>query len=245
MRLFLILLIYMFSNTAFAISSVEEAFLQAGIKTTDTLETKIDKTLSLLNEKHYFTPNSNIKIPPQYSSNRYHLDSLRTPEEILSQKIGGYCGSKALAFAAILNFSGISLDDIQIVESVLNDDLRLICPKVGKARESHPRTGAAGHVFVAIRFPQNKWIIINTIDRPKTYERADWYSPTDIKNKIINQAVAIPREAYKELPPNYNSGLTVFQSWALSEVPIHTFEQRLDLIASGTINQTPGIFLDC
>ncbi|RPJ75597.1 MAG: hypothetical protein EHM20_08685 [Alphaproteobacteria bacterium] len=167
---------------------------------------------------------------------------MRTPEEILSQKIGGSCGSAALAFAAILNFSGVSLNDIQIVEAVLNSDLKLICPVAGKPREQNARTGASGHVFVAVRFSDNRWILINTVDGSKNYSKANWPSPEEVHQTIKDKILAVPFEAYKSAPQSvFSSGLTVFQSWSLNEVPIHTFEQRLDLIASGVINQHPAI----
>lgn len=38
-------------------------------------------------------------LPPRFGGNNYHLDSTRTPEEILAERSGGYCVSKAVAGA--------------------------------------------------------------------------------------------------------------------------------------------------
>ncbi len=59
---------------------------------------------------------------------------MRTPEEILSQKVGGLCGSSERALAAMLIASDVLEDYIQIVESVVNQDLKVICPKAGQPR---------------------------------------------------------------------------------------------------------------
>jgi len=232
----------MFSSSLFAISSIDVAVIKAGIKTNDSLDVKISKALWLLNDKHYLEPSKNVKVPPPPFNNQYHLDSMRTPEEILAQKFGGHCGSTALAFAAILTASGVNPSDIQIVSAVVNHDLKLICPIAGKPREPHPHSGASGHVFVAVRFSNKEWKIINTTDSSKNYAKTNWYSPGEIEQRMKNEAIAIPTEACKNMPESIcKSGLTVFHSCALSEAPIHTFEQRLDLIASGKMNQTPAI----
>lgn len=231
-----------FSTAAFGLSAIEKAVSDAGIQQTDTLEAKIDKALWLLNEKRYFYPEKPIgKLPPPLDI-PYQLDSMRTPEQILEQKVGGSCGSSALAFAAILKASGVASKDIQIVNSVVNKDLAIICPKAGLPRVQNPQSGAPGHVFVAIRFPNNKWKIINSIDGSRNYERADWYAPDEVQRRIKIQALEVPRAAFKELPDSiFGSGLTVFQSWSLDEVRMHTYEQRYDLIASGNVKQSPAI----
>lgn len=242
MKRVLFALIFIFSTSAFGISATEKAVLAAGIKKNDSLETKIDKALWLLNEKRYFYPEKPISNLPPPLDIPYHLDSMRIPEQILAQKIGGSCGSSALAFAAILNLSGVDSKNIQIVNSVVNKDLAIICPNPGSVRVQNPRSGAPGHVFVAIRFSDGNWKIINSIGGSKYYERADWLPPDEVQRRIKFEAIAIPSAAYKKLPANtYGSGLTVFQSWSLEEVPLHTFEQRFDLIASGNLQQSLGI----
>lgn len=242
MKKFCFALILCFSISVFGLSSIEKAVLDAGIAKSDSLEVKIDKALKLLNEERYFYPEKPIEALPTPFDIPYHLDSMRTPEEILSQKVGGSCGSSALAFAAILKSSGVDNKDIQIVNAVVNKDLSIICPSASKPRVQNPRSGAPGHVFVAIRFTGDRWKIINSIGGSKHYERADWFSPEEIQQKIKSSALAVPVEAFKSLPEKiYSSGLTVFQSWAPDEVLIHTFEQRYDVIASGKLNELPVI----
>lgn len=132
--------------------------------------------------------------------------------------------------------SGVSEDDVYIVESVTNEDLKIICPKAGEPRVTNPQAGAKGHSFVAVKFPDNKWKIINPIDGSRTYGRANWYAPEDLQKLMTSKPVSIPSEAFASLPKEiYASGLTAFQSWKLKEAPKHTFEQRYDLVASGKI----------
>jgi hypothetical protein len=238
---FLILLISFFGNSSFAGEAINKALLESGIKNGDSLETKIDKALFLLNEKRYFYSESN-PIPLEYKKTPYHLDSMRTPEQILEQKVGGFCGSSALAFASLLAASGVNQDDIQIVASVVNKDLSIICPMAGKPRIQNPKSGAPGHVFVALRFANDEWKIINSIDGSKNYERAPWFTPKEVQQKIKSGPLSIPQKAFAKLPTNtFGTGLTVFQSWSLSEIPLHTYEQRYDLIASGKIDNAPAV----
>jgi len=237
----LLLATYFFVSVAGAGAGVHQAFIASGITKADSLEVKIDKALILLNEKRYFMPAKPIKLPAPFDVS-YHLDSLRTPDQILEQKVGGNCGSSARAFAAILVESGVSDNDLQIVESVVNKELAIICPEAGVPRVADPMSGASGHAFVAVRFPNGKWMLINSIDGSRTYERADWISPEDLQRRMKTQAVAVPFEAFKTLPAStYASGLTVFQSWKPSQAPQHTFEQRYDLIASGDLQKLPAI----
>ncbi len=242
MSIFFFVLVSIFTMSAFGLSAIDKAVSAAGIRQSDSLETKIDKALWLLNEKRYFYPEKTPgKLPPPFDV-PYQLDSMRTPEQILEQKLGGSCGSSALAFAAMLKASGVPSKDIQIVNSVVNKDLAIICPKAGAPRVQNAQSGASGHVFVAIRFPNEKWKIIDSIDGSRNYERADWYPPEQIQQRMKSEAIEIPQSAFKKLPPStYGSGLTVFQSWSLEEVPMHTYEQRYDLIASGDLKQSPAI----
>ncbi len=217
-------------------TAVEVAVTSAKIKRSDSLEAKIDKALWLLNEQRFFYPTgSPPKLDPPFDI-PYHLDSLRSPEEILSQKVGGSCGSSARAFAAMLISAGVEERDIQVVESVVNRDLKIICPRAKYPRLDNPRAGAKGHSFVAIHFPGGKWKIINPIDGSQRYGRADWYDPQDLQRRLNQGPVAIPAAAFERLPrETYGDGLTAFQSWILKDAPVHTFAQRFDLIASGRI----------
>jgi hypothetical protein len=224
-------------TAACATSAVQKAKVQAQISLSDPLETKVNKTLFLLNEQRYFYPQDlPPKLHPPFDV-PYNLDSLRSPEQILAQKIGGSCGSTALAFAAILINAGVPDADVRVVPAVVNRDLGIICPRAGSPRVDHPRSGASGHVFVAVRFPNGQWRLINPIDGSKTYGSAPWMDPDEIQKQMAQGPVLVPTEAYQTLPKDtYGSGLTVFQSWTLRQVPRHNFEQRFDLIASGRLN---------
>ncbi|RYZ86301.1 MAG: hypothetical protein EOP06_14745 [Proteobacteria bacterium] len=241
MKIIFSLFTILFSASSFAGSSVDQAVLKAGIRADDSFFEKIDKALKLLNEQRYFYPKSTVGTAPSPGGNSYELDSTRTAEQILEQKIGGSCGSSALAFAAILKASGIPSEKIRIVPAVLNRDLAEICPQTGKRRVHPSGNGASGHVFVALQFPDNKWQLINSIDGSVNYERAEWYAPKEVQ-RLIKTRLAVPLAAYRKLPADiYSSGLTVFQSWSLDEVPIHTFDQRFDLIASGKLGANSAI----
>lgn len=219
-------------------SEVQKAITAAKISKTDSLEEKIQKTLRLINQERYYDPKGpQPMLGPPYD-NRYHLDSLRTPEQILEQKVGGFCGSAALVFAAMLNQAGVPRENLAIVAGVYARDLSIICPKAGVQRVENPRTGASGHVFVAVKFAENDWRLINTIDGTN-YEWVSWFSPDQTESQIEKAPLQIPYSIYDKLPPNQRSlPMVVFQSWPQNAVPIHTFDQRLDLIASGTINDS-------
>jgi hypothetical protein len=233
---------YFFVSIAAAGPGIQKAYVASGIQKSDSLEVKIDKALILLNEKGYFkSKNPGQKLPPPFDIS-YQLDSLRTPEQMLEQKVGGNCGTYSRTFAALLKESGVPDSDMQIVETVMNSELAIICPKAGVPRVANPESGAGGHSFVALKMPNGKWQIINTIDGSRTYERADWYSPEELQSKMKSEAVAVPYEAFKKLPEDlYFSGLTAFQSWKPSEAPMHSFDQRFDLIASGKIEKSLAV----
>ena len=232
-----IFIITVLAARSFAAGPVESAVAAANIRRNDTLETKIDKVLKLLNEERYFFPkHGEMKLRPPFD-NPYHLDSLRTADQILSQKVGGSCGSSALAFAAMLVQTGYPAEKIQIVGAISNWALRAICPTSGQLRKDKPEFSSTGHTFVALQFPDGSWKIINPIDGSVTYGKADWHEPKTLQQKMQNQAVAIPSKVFERLPKDiYRDGLTVFQSWSLKDYPLHTYEQRYDLVASGTFS---------
>lgn len=65
MTYFLALLISFFSNSAQAGEAINKAFLESGIKSSDSLETKIDKALFLLNEQRYdLIASGKVNSPP-------------------------------------------------------------------------------------------------------------------------------------------------------------------------------------
>lgn len=233
----IIILLMLLSISTQASTAVNEAVKAAEIKRTDSLEVKVDKTLRLLNEERYFNPKTSYS---KWAGHPYELDSMRSPEQILGQKIGGSCGSSALAFAAILNVSGLEMKKIRIVAAVVNDDLALICPNPGQPR-SNSYKSASGHVFVALEFPNKTWQIIDSIGGSRNYARAPWFPPREVE-RLVKKGLQVPRAVFKDLPvETYGSGLTVFQSWKLDQVPLHTWEQRFDLIATGKISADSSI----
>lgn len=218
---------------AWAGPALDAAVAQADLRPSDSLEVKIEKTLDLLVNRQYFAPHGTPQhLPPPYDQ-RYHLDSLRTTEEILTQKIGGYCNNYALVFSAMLARAGVPPDHMRIVAAVNDEDLALICPNAGAARAEHPRTGASGHVFVAVEEPSGRWRLINTVGGAKTHQWAAWPDPAVVEAEMRSGALAVPREAAhgKDYKP-----MTVFVVWPADAEPRHTFEQRLNLIASGTLD---------
>lgn len=214
-------------------TTIQDAVIAAKIIPTDSLETKVKKALTLINQDRYYYPKG---PPPKLQpplDHPYHLDSLRTPQQILRQKVGGYCGSAALVFSALLRNSGVSNEDMQIVAAVYAPDLKLICPHSGQPRIDHPRTGASGHVFVAVKFEDKQWRLINTVDG-SNYESVNWMAPDELANQMSRAPVQIPFSIYKKFPPELRSmPMVVFQSWAPDQTPLHTFDQRLDMVASG------------
>lgn len=135
----------------------------------------------------------------------------------------------------MLQVSGIPSADIRIVAAVYSQDFNEICLKKNKPRVENPKTGARGHVFVAVRFSENGWRLINTIDGTN-YESVPWHTPEEVEQKIALSPLTVPYEAYQKFPEHLRSlPMIVFQSWSPDTFPLHTFDQRLDLIASGEI----------
>ncbi|MDE2140804.1 MAG: hypothetical protein KGL74_03690 [Elusimicrobia bacterium] len=223
------------SAAAWAGPALDAAVAKAGLRPSDPLEIKVEKTLGLLVNRHYFAPHGTPDhLPPPYDQ-RYHLDSLRTPEQVLTQKIGGYCNNYALVFSAMLERAGVRPEEMRIVAAVENDDLALICPKAGAARVEHPRTGASGHVFVAVKGDSGRWRLINTVGGAKSHQWAPWPEPSDVEARMRSGPVEVPRQAAHGAP---YKPMTVFAVWRADEEPLHTFEQRLNLIANGTLDGT-------
>ena len=219
--------------TAASASTLDAAVAKAGLRASDPIEIKIEKTLSLLVDRRYFEPHGvPDDLPPPFDE-KYHIDSLRTAEEILAQKIGGYCNSYALAFAAMLHRAGVPADDIRVVAAVNDRDLALICPEAGAPRSEHPRSGASGHVFVAVKHPSGIWRLINTVGRAKMHDQAVWPEPAVVEAWMRQAPLAVPSAATRS--GSYQP-MTIFAVWREGEQPLHTFEQRFNLIASGTIH---------
>jgi hypothetical protein len=212
--------------------ALDAAVVKADLRPSDPLEVKIEKTLDLLVNRHYFAPHGTPENLPAPYDQRYHLDSLRTPEQILAQKIGGYCNNYALVFSSMLERAGVPADDMRIVAAVNDDDLARICPKAGAPRVEHPRSGASGHVFVAVR-EASRWRLINTVGGAKSHQWAPWPKPSVVEARMRSGPLPVPREAAHGAP---YKPMTVFAVWRAGEEPRHTFEQRLNLIASGALD---------
>jgi Transglutaminase-like superfamily len=219
---------------AWAGPAVDAAVAKADLRPSDPLEVKIEKTLGLLVNRQYFSPNGiPKKLPPPYDENNYHLDSLRTPEQILTQKIGGYCNNFALVFSAMLERAGVPAGDMRVVAAVNDDDLAVICPEAGAPRAEHPRTGASGHVFVEVKGDSGRWRLINTVGGAKSHQWTFWLEPDAVAARMRSGPLPIPSKAARG---SAYKPMTVFAVWRGSEQPLHTFEQRLNLIASGTLD---------
>lgn len=212
--------------------ALDPAVSAAGLAPSDPLPLKVEKVLRLLNDRGYLgrTPEPGT-LPPPFDL-PYNLDSLRTPEEILSEKRGGYCNSKALAAAALLVQAGVPEDDVRVVEAVNDEDLAVICPRRGEPRAEDPPTGASGHVFVAVRWTNGRWRLVNTVDSAKDYGWAPWHEPGRVAKLMRGKPLAVPARATRGGP---YTPMTVVQSWRLSDVPRNDFEQHLDISASGVI----------
>ena len=179
------------SILAFADSPTENAIRASSAAPSDPPLTKIALLLHLLNDSPYLSESSpdprfkdfaKFKSTPINEANQliqtygkdssgspyapYDLDSVRTPEEMLSQRIGGSCGTQAQVFARLLNTLGVPNSDIRIVSAVCEDEYKQFCSG-GKGSRIDPsyRGGASGHVFVEVKI-DGKWKLINTTYAP-------------------------------------------------------------------------------
>lgn len=226
-------LLVLLASAAWAGPALDAAVAKADLHPSDPLEVKIQKTLGLLVNQQYFAPHGTPDhLPPPYDE-RYHLDSLRTVEQILTQKIGGYCNNYALVFSAMLGRAGVRPDDMRIVAAVNDDDLARICPAAGAPRAEHPNSGASGHVFVAVKGDSGRWRLVNTVGGEKSHQWAPWSKPADVEAQMRSGPLAVPSKAAHGTP---YKPMTVFAVWRSDAEPLHTFEQRLNLIASGTLD---------
>jgi hypothetical protein len=179
---------------ALASESVDRALTASTAKRSDALSTKVALLLHLLNDENYLyesspdparqytaefksTPREKaIKLLDGYSKNSsgakfapYDLDSARTADEMLAQRIGGSCGTQARVFAELLRGLGVDDNDMRIVSAVVVDDYAALCPGGRGAKiNSKYRGGASGHVLVLLK-AHEKWVLINTTAAPYDY----------------------------------------------------------------------------
>lgn len=177
---------------AAADTSVDAAIEASHASVSDSLETKVVLLLHLLNDEGYLyesCPDPIMKNSARFrttpkekaeqlvanyrknSSGTYDLDSNRTPEEMLNQRIGGSCGTEARVFAYLLEKLGVPSRDLRIVSAVCTEEYVKMCPLGhGSKLNKNYHGGASGHVFVLLRDDQI-WRLINTT-----------FSPFDEKN---------------------------------------------------------------
>jgi|GEM_PF-3979329 len=167
---------------------VGSALRASRIANGDSVQTRINKLLFLLNHNNYlhafaldeegkgYPPFQELKeedqtkIRKMVGDGKYEMDSLRTTEEILGYRCGGHCSSHARSFARLLEESGVNGNRIRIVSAVNDEDLKKICPgKKGQARDAKYNGGASGHVFVMVQLKpgdEKSWTLINTTHDP-------------------------------------------------------------------------------
>lgn len=186
----LLVFLLFFPLGAFA-SSVESAIKESTALPSDSVETKVALFLHLLNDEVYLSESSpdpqfkdfakfsstsysdSLKLMEKYRKESsgapyapYDLDSNRTVQEMISQRIGGACGTHAQVVAELLKKTGIPSEDLRIVSAVTVDDYNRMCPG-GKGTSLNPnyRGGASGHVFVQVKV-KGQWKLINTTYAP-------------------------------------------------------------------------------
>jgi hypothetical protein len=204
----------------------------AGISAGDSLPTRIRKILHLLIDRNYLGAHADMP---------YELDSERTAEQVLSQHQGGACGSAAMAIAAILEASGVPDDSIRLVGTVTNHSYAVTCRKQGEPRVADSAGDGDGHIFVMVKKGSNQWILVDTTAREADYESAPIAGPATLRAAMARGPVPVPEAAYAsiravpQLKDSFGTGLTLFALWKPSRYPIHSWADRLDLIASGTM----------
>lgn len=210
-----------------------DALKTARIKADDSVDTKIGKSLFVLNDKGFL-----FKDEGKYKPN-YDADYMRTVEELFDEKEGGGCGATGRALSAMLIASGIPEDNIRIVSTVVNDELKSICPKKDHpARREHK--GLSGHVFVLVKDENGKWFLINSTSGAREKEMVPFISP-DALVKSMAGPVQVPKNVYASLMEDsknekiYRSGMTIFGVWKPSQLPRHQFIHRTNLVASGAM----------
>lgn len=140
---FLLFAIMITSPTSYALEgwsgkAVDQAIADADILPADSLETKIVKSVCLVDTR----ATNYLRHPQHETSSNYNLDGERSAEEILEERRGGYCGSRAKSIAAMLVASGIPQDNVRLVEGTLNTDFRQICAKKHE-KVKHPLSDSA------------------------------------------------------------------------------------------------------
>jgi hypothetical protein len=173
---------------------VLQAIRTSQAKVADSIETKTALLLHLLNDTSYLIESSpdprygtaakftstpyadSVRLIERYSKGSsggpfdpYDLDSARTPAEMMSQRIGGDCGTHARVFAELIQHLGIPASDLRIVSAVCTQEYDRFCAG-GRGSKADPtyRGGASGHVFVLLKVG-GAWKLVNTTLSPLRY----------------------------------------------------------------------------
>jgi hypothetical protein len=185
----------------------------------------------------------------QASNPTYDFDATRSPAEALSAGLGGQCNTIAKAIAYELIQSGIPDGDIRIVSAVNNSSLDRLCRgQRGKAARAAANDGLSGHVFVLIK-SEGTWFLVNSTTIPGSppaqpfgplgLELTPFMDPMELDAAMKKGPVQIPKSITETLLPTHFGAMTIFHSSKLSEHPLHNFEARRNLIASGQVDSTP------
>lgn len=178
------------SSFTWAASPVDKAVYDSGAVITDSNLAKVALLLHLLNDSPYlaesspdpqFAGHARFTTTPEKQAYQllehyrkdssggpyapYDLDSDRTPEEMLAQRIGGSCGTRARVFARLLEQLGVNPNNLRIVSAVCTDEYDRFCPGRNSKLDHSYRGGASGHVFVLMKL-KGKWKLINTTYPP-------------------------------------------------------------------------------
>lgn len=129
----------------------------------------------------------------------------------------------------------------------------------GERSDIHP---ANGHVFVLVNL-SGKWQLFNSTHNPDThgtarrnpaaacnfklsqFEKVDFYDPATIRSSFTSQKpIKVPLDSFPSLKewllddsptlPDFY----IFALWKLEDYPVHTIKDRLNLVASGEINNS-------
>jgi hypothetical protein len=127
---------------------------------------------------------------PSTGSWSYQLDSLRSPSDMLEQRVGGSCGSMALVTAQALVDAGLSPAKLRIVSAVTTSELRALCEgRKNQPRNDSYRGGAQGHVFLMLQGEDGTWRLVNTT-----------YGPQSEARRAADPRAGNPQAAYLQEP---------------------------------------------
>lgn len=133
---------------------------------------KVDEPRVKALYKRYNVPFNNSGRPT-LDFTPYNLDSKRTAREMLTEQIGGSCGTHGLSMLEVLKMSGVKPEDMRLIGAVDQCAYRTLCPSKGADRlrpEDDSRTkrtqpaancpresvSASGHVFISYK-ENGKW----------------------------------------------------------------------------------------